>query len=371
MLIVSAVTNIVNRWSAFIPGVHTKQEADHDDILDISQNGQLDSLGSLKDRITEGVFKSSPGKRQIPIVVMYQGDGANLYAAYSSIPAYYLYLAERSILQTYANEMASLIADRSSIIELGAGSLEKTQVLLQAVAQAPQIVDGIDYYALDINRQALVESLASLPALKTVKCHGLYGTYNDGLNLVAKLQRRSDIEQVLRVFMWLGSSIGNLTIEGAIGMVKSIADVMVDGDMILIGLDGWNSEMTIDAAYEPADKLVLNTLMNANEILGQAVFDMSKFVYSTQVNRLEGRNECCCMVSEDIELKYEGETVRIKRGERILVVPSYKYTDEQVIEMVKATGCLEVVRRFGRPDDGGIHYGIWMWRKTARATFSP
>ncbi|OAQ24835.1 hypothetical protein K457DRAFT_44714, partial [Linnemannia elongata AG-77] len=265
------------------------------------------------------------GKRQIPIEVMYQGDGANLYAAYSSSPAYYLYLAERSILQTYANEMASLIADRSSIIELGAGSLEKTQVLLQAVAQAPQIVDGIDYYALDINRQALVESLASLPALKTVKCHGLYGTYNDGLNHVAKLQLRSDIEQVSRVFMWLGSSIGNLTMEAAIGMVKSIADVMVEGDMILIGLDGWNSETTIDAAYEPADKLVLNTLMNANEILGQAVFDMSKFVYSTQVNRLEDRNECCCMVSEDIELKYEGETIRMERGEKILVVPSYKY----------------------------------------------
>ncbi|KAG0049547.1 hypothetical protein BGZ89_004141 [Linnemannia elongata] len=312
------------------------QEAEREDILDISQNGQLDSLGSLKARITEGVFKASLGN-----------------------PAYYLYQAERSILQTYADEMASLIADRSSIIELGAGSLEKTRV-----------ADGIDYYALDINRNALVESLASLPVLKKIKCHGLFGTYNDGLYHVAKLQRRSDVEKVPHVFVWLGSSIGNLTVEGAVAMVKSIADVMVDGDMILIGIDGWASDTVIDAAYEPADKLVLNTLMNANEILGQAVFDMSKFVYSAQVNHLEGRNECCYMASEAVELNYQGETVRMERGERILVVPSYKYADEQVVDMVKATGCLEVVRRFGTPDDAEIHYGVWMWRKTARSTMS-
>ncbi|KAF9540046.1 hypothetical protein EC957_004677 [Mortierella hygrophila] len=343
---------------------HTK--ADYEDIVDISQDGQLDNLDSLKVKITEGVFKASPEKRQIPIEVMYQGDGADLYASYSSSPAYYLYPAERWIIQTYANEMASLIADRSVIIELGAGSLEKTQVLLQAVTQAPQIVYGVDYYALDINRNALSKSLASLPALKRVKCRGLFGTYNNALHHVAKLRQRSDVERSPCVLMWLGSGIENLTVEGASRMVKSIADVMVDGDMILVGMDGWTSDEYINAAYEPADKLVLNTLLNANEILGHSVFDRDKFVYSTQVNRLDGRNECCCMSSEAIELSYGGETVRMEQGERILVVPSYKYTDEQVLAMVKATGCLEVVRRFGTPDDAKVQYRVWMWRKVAR-----
>ncbi|KAG0367029.1 hypothetical protein BGX24_003435 [Mortierella sp. AD032] len=366
MLIESAVYSIVSRWSTSMPSSRTKDKAHHGDILDISQDGQLDNLDTLKDRVIEGVFKASPGKRQIPIEVMYQGDGSDLYAAYSSSPAYYLYPAERWILQTYANEMTSFIADQSSIIELGAGSLEKTQVLLQAVAKAPQIVFGVDYYALDINREALVESLASLPTLKKVKCHGLFGTYNNGLHHIATLRRRNDVEQVPHVFMWLGSSIGNLAVEGAVGMVKSIAEVMVDGDMILIGIDGWTSDKSINAAYEPADKLVLNTLRNANEILGHAVFDMSKFVYSTQVNRLGGRNECSCMASETIELNYGGETVQMERGERILVVPSYKYTDEQVIDMVKAAGCLEVVQRFGTPDDAEVQYGVWMWRKVTR-----
>ncbi|KAG0066316.1 hypothetical protein BGZ92_005363, partial [Podila epicladia] len=136
---------------------------------------------------------------------------------------------------------------------------------------------------------------------------------------------------------------------GAIEMVKSFTDVMVDGDMILLGIDGWTSDKSINAAYEPAEKLVLNTLMNANTILGHAVFDMSKFVYSTQA----------------IEMNYGGNTARMERGERILVAPSYKYTDEQVIDMVKATGCFEVVRRFGTPD-AETQCSVWMWRKVAR-----
>lgn len=43
------------------------------------------------------------------------------------------------------------------------------------------------------------------------------------------------------------------------------------------------------------------------------------------------------MTSKAIELNYEGENILIKRGERFLVVPSYKYTDDEVIDMVYAT----------------------------------
>lgn len=61
-----------------------------------------------------------------------------------------------------------------------------------------------------------------------------------------------------------GSSIRNLSVEGADGIMKSITDVMVVGDMILLGIDGWTSSTTIDAAYKLAEKYVLNTSLNAN-----------------------------------------------------------------------------------------------------------
>ncbi|KAF9568139.1 hypothetical protein EC968_002997 [Mortierella alpina] len=354
-----AANNVNGRWLTCQPSLHAK--ASCRDILDISQDGHLDGLGSLKGRIIDGIFKASPGKRQIPIEVMYQGEGADLYAAYASSPAYYLYPAERWIIQTYAHEMASLIADRSSI-ELGAGSLEKTRLLLQAIAQASHIVCGIDYYALDINRKALVESLASLPALERVKCQGLFGTHHNALHHVAEWRRQSVAEPFPCVFMLLGAGLQNLTMEGAARMVDSIADVMRHGDMILVRMDGWTSDELIDAAYRPADKLVLNTLKNANEILGEDDFDMSRFVFSTRVNHQEGRNECYRMVSDAIELRLGNAATRLERGERILVVPSYKYTDEQVVQLAQGSG-LEVVRRFGTPADAHVHYRVWLWRK--------
>ncbi|GJJ69063.1 hypothetical protein EMPS_01409 [Entomortierella parvispora] len=359
-----SIRNATSRWLTSIPVFHTKEKTDSPEILDISQGDELDDLDGLKNRIVEGLFQASPGKRQIPIEVMYQGDGADLYATAASSPGYYLHQAERQIIKTHAKEIASYIADRTDIIELGAGSLEKTQVLLQAVAQAPQIVSGIDYYALDINREALVESLASLSPLQGIKYRGLFGTYNNGLHHIASLRLRRDVKSVPRVFMWLGSGIENMPPETAVEMVKSITNVMVDGDMMLVGMDGWaSSDASIDGAYECLEKLVLNTLKNVNEILGESMFDKSKFVYSTQVNRLGGRNECCSMASEAIDLNCGGKSVRMEQGERILVVPSYKYTDNQVTDTVKSTGCLEAVQRFGTPSDADVQYGVWLWRK--------
>ncbi|KAG0082385.1 hypothetical protein BGZ92_011788, partial [Podila epicladia] len=79
-----------------------------------------------------------------------------------------------------------------------------------------------------------------------------------------------------------------MSLDDAVDLVRSIADAMTDGDMILIGIDGWNSEKRIKAAYELADKFVLNTLMNANNILGQVVFDKKVFEFSTEFNHKQG-----------------------------------------------------------------------------------
>ncbi|CAO3568716.1 unnamed protein product [Mortierella alpina] len=125
---------------------------------------------------------------------------------------------------------------------------------------------------------------------------------------------------------------GNLSLEDAVGMVRLVTDVMAEGDMILIGIDGWNSEVRVNAAYEPADRLVLASLVNANKILGQPVFDMDKFEFSTRFNQLNGCNECSCMAKEALQLTCGLDTVCMDKGEKILVVPSHKYKDDSVAD---------------------------------------
>lgn len=62
----------------------------------------------------------------------------------------------------------------------------------------------IDYYALDLSLNELRRTLADVPPFRNVRCHGLYGTYDDGLAWL----KSSGIASRPKCIMSLGSSIG-------------------------------------------------------------------------------------------------------------------------------------------------------------------
>jgi uncharacterized SAM-dependent methyltransferase len=75
-------------------------------------------------------------------------------------------------------------------------------ILLRALDVAGK---NIDYYALDLSLNELERSLQKTPTFKHVKCHGLHGTYDDGLEWLKNPENASRPKCVL----WLGSSIGS------------------------------------------------------------------------------------------------------------------------------------------------------------------
>lgn len=74
-------------------------------------------------------------------------------------------------------------------------------ILLQALEDAGK---DIDYYALDLSLKELKRTLEQVPAFRHVRCHGLHGTYDDGLDWL-KMPENSTRP---RCVMSLGSSIG-------------------------------------------------------------------------------------------------------------------------------------------------------------------
>jgi uncharacterized SAM-dependent methyltransferase len=74
-------------------------------------------------------------------------------------------------------------------------------VLLRALEAAKK---GIDYYALDLSLKELRRTLEQVPAFRHVRCHGLHGTYDDGLDWLKMPENQSRPKCV----MSLGSSIG-------------------------------------------------------------------------------------------------------------------------------------------------------------------
>jgi L-histidine Nalpha-methyltransferase / hercynylcysteine S-oxide synthase len=78
-------------------------------------------------------------------------------------------------------------------------------ILLQALDAARK---DVDYYALDLSLKELQRTFEQLPEFAHVKCHGLHGTYDDGLDWLKLPENHSRPKCV----MSLGSSIGQSSV---------------------------------------------------------------------------------------------------------------------------------------------------------------
>jgi L-histidine Nalpha-methyltransferase / hercynylcysteine S-oxide synthase len=109
---------------------------------------------------------------------------------------------------------------------------------------------AVDYYALDLSLKELRRTLEELPAFGHVKCHGLHGTYDDGLNWLKLPENQARPKCV----MSLGSSIGqhpvynaaftlflilvgNFSRHEAASFLRGFSEALQLSDSMLIGLD--------------------------------------------------------------------------------------------------------------------------------------
>src|SRR5580693_908202 len=72
--------------------------------------------------------------KSIPPVWFYDERGSQLFEEITRLPEYYPTRAERRLLEAFAPTIAQL-SKADTLVELGAGSCEKTRVLLSALRQ--------------------------------------------------------------------------------------------------------------------------------------------------------------------------------------------------------------------------------------------
>lgn len=123
-------------------------------------------------------------------------------------------------------------------------NLRKVKILLDALERAGK---SASYFALDLMQSELERTLAEVPknAFKHVKCAGLWGTYDDGLEWLKRPENAARPKAILS----LGSSIGNFTPEEAVPFISQFAAELKPDDMILIALDGCQDPEKVYQAY--------------------------------------------------------------------------------------------------------------------------
>ena len=262
---------------------------------------------------------------------LYDEKGSKLFELITEQPEYYVTNVEISILESSVNEIADM-HNEGILVELGSGNSRKTKVILNALFTRR---DSLRYFPIDISHKILEESSeALLKEYQNLSITGVVAEYNKGITLIKKDTPSR------KLVVLLGSSLGNFNPAEAKKFVKMISDNIQDGDMFLIGLDMHKDSNILNAAYNDSRGITaqfnLNILERINlELNGN--FNSEKFEHHAFYNESKRRVEMHLVskVEQEVNIRGIKEIIKFKKDESIHTENSYKFTSEQIENMIK------------------------------------
>jgi L-histidine Nalpha-methyltransferase len=299
--------------------------------------------------VREGLLDRAPGRqRTLPSKYFYDHRGSQLFDEITLLPEYYLTRAERALLTTWMPGWMGELAP-GSLVELGAGSADKTRTILAAMYAARS---DIAYVAVDVSAAFLDETAGRVrhayPYLRVVP---VVADFMEGFRVPRVLPR-----PVLLAF--LGSTIGNLEDDAAVSLFSRLRRGMAPVDRLLLGADLVKGKGVIEAAYNDAAGVTAAFNRNMFYVLNQelgADFEPEAFAHRAFFDSRRGRIEMHLVATADQRVTIPGAgVVYIRRGESIRTEISNKYTRERLTRILCAAG-LEVT---GWETDAGAGYAL-------------
>ena len=265
-----------------------------------------------------------PGRKQLPPVWFYDDHGSALFDAITALPEYYPTRAERALLHAHAGDIAAQ-AKAATMVELGAGTCDKSRILIEALRQAGLIER---YVPFDVSegtlRQAADELSAAYPGLVV---HAVVGDFHRHLDRVPKEGRT--------MVAFLGGTIGNLRPDERNRFLANLGRRLDDGDSVLLGTDLVKAADRLVAAYDDATGVTAAFNRNVINVLNRelgASFDPDRFAHVArwdgERNWIEMRLRALGAQRSTVEAL--GAEVVFEDGEEMLTEISAKFTREQV-----------------------------------------
>jgi L-histidine Nalpha-methyltransferase len=286
----------------------------------------------------------SASPKWLPPKWFYDARGSELFEEITRLPEYYPTRAEAEALREAVPEIASL-TKAHTVVELGAGSSEKTRMLLDALSASGSlqafVPQDVSTAALEATVDAIAHDYADL------RVHGVVSDFTADLG---RLPGESP-----RLVAFLGGTIGNFDPDERRAFLRSVADVLEPGEWLLLGTDLVKDAGTLVAAYDDAQGVTAEFNRNVLHVINRelsADFDVQAFEHVAVWNadrewiemRLRARRPQSVRV-EAIDLD-----VHFGRGEELRTEISAKFTPERVRADLGAAG-LELVRWLTDPED--------------------
>jgi L-histidine N-alpha-methyltransferase len=304
-----------------------------------SSLADLESSASLADQVAKAAHRGlASHPKFLPPWLFYDEEGSRLFDAITALDEYYLTRTERGILARHAEEILEKAAGgtRLRIQELGAGSADKTRLLLQAAVerQSSVIYEPIDVSstALEDGRERIEREIPGVHVVPRVMDY----TRGPSLQLDACFCER-------RLVMYIGSSIGNFEPEEAEQLLRRVRAGLAPGDGLLLGVDLAKDQETLLAAYDDAEGVTAafnrNVLVRLNRELG-ADFVPERFAHRAVWNPMRSRIEMYLesRTSQRVSIPALQEEFQFEEGETIHTENSYKYEPGHAEKLLCASG---------------------------------
>jgi dimethylhistidine N-methyltransferase len=290
------------------------------------------------DKIASAVCEGLTSRpKWLPSWLFYDAAGSRLFDQITRIPEYYLTRTERAILEARSADIVTRAAGGQAlrVIELGAGSAEKTTLLLEAAVERQ---DTVFYEPVDVSPMALIEAQMRLEAqIPGVLVYPRVADYTKGLELDSTLPSER------RLVLYIGSSIGNFEPAAARELLKNVRTALNPEDHLLLGVDLVKDECVLLSAYDDAAGVTAafnrNVLVRLNREL-DADFDPQAFEHRAVWNAAESRMEMhlVSLTKQTVWLPGLDTRVNFVERETIHTENSYKYRPGQMEQMLAEAG---------------------------------
>ncbi len=287
---------------------------------------------------------------------LYDDIGSELFEKICDLPEYYLTRTESAILKERAEEIVRR-AGVECIVELGAGTSQKTLLLLDA--QVKQHGGGV-FAPIDVSLASLRIARDSVERnFPQLMFHGLHGLYEDGIAAIEK--------DLPTLFVFLGSTVGNFDSWQFETFFSHVSRSMGSDDYFLLGVDRVKDVDLLKKAYDDSEKItaafILNVFENVNRILGSN-FDQTKMRYEPRYNAEWQRIEMYAVATQTQQIRVPGSKIEFSwhKGERILVEISRKFDPEQLQAQLRCFGLDPVAHYTDKKD----WFSLVLFKKAAR-----
>ena len=249
--------------------------------LSLSNHLAADSAyHALRRDVFDGL-QSTP--KSLPPKWFYDSVGSELFDQITRLPEYYPTRAEAEILRARSVEIA-VASDADTLVELGSGTSEKTRMLLDALRDRGSLHRFVPF---DVDASILSTAATAIQSeYAGVEIKAVCGDFEEHLTEIPGGGRR--------LFVFLGSTIGNLTPGPRAVFLATLSEVMRPGASLLLGTDLVKDTGRLVRAYDDAAGVTAAFNRNVLAVINReldADFDVEAYQHvarwNTEAERIE------------------------------------------------------------------------------------